>query len=79
LPVIVTPNTGSLAFVRDGCEGFVVPICRSDAIADRLTALNRDRDMLAAMSRQAQATAAEKSWENYRAHWADAVRAVSWS
>jgi len=77
LPVIVTPNTGSLEFVRDGCEGFVVPICRADLIADRLNALNRDRDLLAEMSRQAQVTAAEKSWESYRTHWAEAVRAIS--
>ena len=78
LPVIVTPNTGSLAFVRNGCEGFVVPICRSDAIADSLNALHRNREMLAEMSRQAQRTAAEKSWKSYRAHWAQTVSTVSW-
>jgi glycosyltransferase involved in cell wall biosynthesis len=77
LPVIVTPNTGSLEFVHDGREGFVVPICRSDAIAERLSTLHRDRDLLAEMSRNAHATAAEKSWESYRANWADAVRAAS--
>lgn len=78
LPVIVTPNTGSLEFVRDGCEGFVVPICRSDAIADRLNILNLDRELLAEMSRKAHATAVEKSWECYRARWADTVSAASW-
>jgi starch synthase len=78
LPVIVTPNTGSLAFVRDRCEGFVVPICRSDAIADSLNALHQNREMLAEMSRQAQKTAQEKSWSSYRTQWAQAVRTVSW-
>jgi glycosyltransferase involved in cell wall biosynthesis len=78
LPVIVTPNTGSLEFVRDGCEGFVVPIGRSDAIAERLHTLGRDRELLTAMSHNAHATAAEKSWESYRANWADAVRTVTW-
>jgi starch synthase len=78
LPVIVTPNTGSLAFVRDGREGFVVPICRADAIAERLSALHRDRELLAEMSRQAQATAAENSWENYRATLARLVRSLAW-
>jgi glycosyltransferase involved in cell wall biosynthesis len=78
LPVIVTPNTGSLEFVHDGCEGFVVPISSSDAIAERLHTLGRDRELLAAMSSNAHATAAEKSWESYRANWADAVRAVTW-
>jgi glycosyltransferase involved in cell wall biosynthesis len=78
LPVIVTPNTGSLEFVRDGSEGFVVPICRADAIADRLNALDKDRGLLAAMSRSAQATAAENSWKSYRDKWAEAVRLASW-
>jgi glycosyltransferase involved in cell wall biosynthesis len=78
LPVIVTPNTGSLEFVRDGFEGFVVPICRADAIADRLDVLNRDRQLLADMSTTAQATAELKSWASYRENWLEAVRAVSW-
>jgi alpha-maltose-1-phosphate synthase len=78
LPVIVTPNTGSIEFVRDGCEGFIVPIRSSDAIAERLHTLSRDRELLAAMSRNAHATAGKKSWESYRADWADAVRAVTW-
>jgi starch synthase len=78
LPVVVTPNTGSLAFVRDGREGFVVPICRADAIAERLDVLSGDREMLAEMSRQAQATAAGNSWENYRANLAGAVRSLVW-
>jgi starch synthase len=78
LPVVVTPNTGSLAFVRDRREGFVVPICQADAIAERLEALHRDRELLAEMSRQAQATAAENSWENYRANLAGLVRSLAW-
>ncbi len=78
LPVIVTPNTGSLAFVCDRREGFVVPICNAQAIAERLEVLHRDREMLAEMSRRAQVTAAENSWENYRASLASAVRRLAW-
>ena len=74
LPVIVTPNTGSLEFVRDGHEGFVVPLCNADAIADRLSLLNCNRDLLIEMSKRAQATAERKSWESYRANWVSAVR-----
>ncbi len=60
LPVIVTPNVGASDLVRDGREGFVVPVCSADAIAERLQTLSRDRELLAAMSRRAQATAAGK-------------------
>ena len=77
LPVVVTPNTGSLEFVVDGREGYVVPIRSADAIADRLSRLNHDRELLAEMSHRAHATAAEKSWDNYRDEWANAVRSVS--
>jgi starch synthase len=76
LPVIVTPNTGALEFVTDGNEGFVVPICRADAIADRLQILHRNRELLAVMSQNAQATAAQKSWESYRANLAQTVRSA---
>jgi len=77
LPVIVTPNTGSLGFVRDGQEGFVVPICQGEAIAERLEFLGRNREVLAEMSRQAQATAAKNSWKNYRANWARAMGSLA--
>jgi glycosyltransferase involved in cell wall biosynthesis len=76
LPVIVTPNVGASDLVRDGREGFVTPVCSADAIAERLQTLNRDRELLAAMSRNAQATAQENSWESYRANFADTLEAV---
>lgn len=78
LPVIVTPNTGSGELVRDGHEGFVVPICSADAIAERLNDLNQDRDMLAAMSAHAQQAAAARPWQVYRDDFASAVRGLSW-
>jgi hypothetical protein len=77
LPVIVTPNTGTLEFVRDGCEGFIVPIRSADAIAECLNTLNSHRELLATMSSNAQKTAQANSWEQYRATWANALKAGS--
>jgi len=51
LPVICTPNTGSV--VRDGEDGFLVPIRDVGAIVERLQELDRDRSRLAAMSEAA--------------------------
>lgn len=76
LPVIVTPNSGTLEFVQDGKQGFVVPVCNSDEIAKKLRLLNGDRSLLARMSLQAQATARERSWSYYRSEWANAVRDI---
>jgi glycosyltransferase involved in cell wall biosynthesis len=74
--VIVTPNVGAADLVSHGREGFIVPICSSEAIAELLHTLHHDRELLAAMSRNAQATAAEKSWEGYRSNFAEAVGTV---
>lgn len=78
LPVIVTPNTGSNEVLHDGREGFVVPVRQAEAIAGRLEVLYRDRAMLAEMSRQAQVTAAENSWDYYRDKLTRAVRSLAW-
>jgi glycosyltransferase involved in cell wall biosynthesis len=48
LPVICTPNTGSV--VRDGVEGFLVPIRDVKFIVERLRQLDADRRLLATMS-----------------------------
>lgn len=62
LPVVCTPHTG--AIVRDGVEGFVVPIRDGAALADRLDRL-RDPDLRAEMGRAAQERAAEGSEAAY--------------
>lgn len=77
LPVIVTPNVGASDLIEDGREGFVVPICSAEAIAERLDELNRDRALLAHLSLNAQETAARWPWESYRTALAEAVRAVA--
>lgn len=77
LPVIVTPNVGAADLVSEGHEGFVVPICSFEAIADRLHALARNYELLVSMSRNAQATAAEASWESYRNNFAKTVEAIA--
>jgi glycosyltransferase involved in cell wall biosynthesis len=51
LPVVCTPNTGSI--VRDGEEGFIVPIRDADAIAGRIHQLAHDSDLRRAMSQEA--------------------------
>jgi UDP:flavonoid glycosyltransferase YjiC (YdhE family) len=63
LPVITTPNTGTV--VRDGIEGFVVPICDPQAIAKAVETLAGDDDLRAAMSRNAKLRAAEFTVDAY--------------
>jgi glycosyltransferase involved in cell wall biosynthesis len=74
LPVITTPNSGGTDILRDGQDGFMVPIRDSDAIAARLLELHADRDLLLRMSDSARARAAELTWESYKLRTLAAVR-----
>jgi glycosyltransferase involved in cell wall biosynthesis len=65
LPVITTAHSGGTTSVRDGIEGFIVPIRSTAAIAERLQQLVDDRDQLAAMRQHCLHRAAELSWAGY--------------
>ncbi len=65
LPVVTTPNAGSV--VREGEEGFVVPIRDVDALVERIERLRRDEDLRRAMSVKARARAEQFTWGHYRA------------
>ncbi len=64
IPVIATPNSGAEDVVRDGVDGYIVPIRDADAIAERLRALT-DPDRRAAMSAAARVRALEFDWSSY--------------
>jgi glycosyltransferase involved in cell wall biosynthesis len=64
LPVICTPNTGSV--VRDGIDGFIVPVGSTDAIVERLAFLREDPDCLRALGREAGRRARAFTLEQYR-------------
>jgi glycosyltransferase involved in cell wall biosynthesis len=51
VPVITTPNAGSI--VRDGIDGFIVPIRRADLLVEKLEMLAQDPDLLRSLSRNA--------------------------
>jgi len=63
LPVICTPNAGSI--VRDGEEGFIVGIADVEAIAAKIEKLATDRQLLDVMSASALRRARFGSLEGY--------------
>ena len=67
LPVITTPNTCGPDVISEGVDGFIIPIRDSEAIAEKIELLLRDRNLLAAMSEAAQEKARQLTWANYRA------------
>jgi glycosyltransferase involved in cell wall biosynthesis len=64
LPVIVTAN-GPGDIVRDGIDGFIVPECDDEAIAQRLEQLYRDPERRLAMGLSAAERATQFSWAAY--------------
>jgi glycosyltransferase involved in cell wall biosynthesis len=74
LAVITTPHTGGPDVIREGQDGFIVPIRSADAIAEKLGLLAGDRLMLAEMKEAARETARRHTWENYRKRLVEVVR-----
>jgi glycosyltransferase involved in cell wall biosynthesis len=63
LPSVVTPNAGSV--VRDGIEGFVVPCCEVDSLAERMAQLGTDPALRFRMGKAARARALAFDWPRY--------------
>jgi glycosyltransferase involved in cell wall biosynthesis len=74
VPVITTENAGSV--VRDGIDGFIVPIRDAGAIVERLEMLHRDRELLESMARGALQRASEFTVEKYGDRLIAALRAA---
>lgn len=64
LPVITTPNAGSI--VRDGVDGFIVPIRDVVALCEKLQLVRSDPDLRQRMSKLAWQRAALYPWTRYQ-------------
>jgi glycosyltransferase involved in cell wall biosynthesis len=60
--------------IRDGIEGFIVPIRDSEAIAGCLELLHREPARLREMAERARLRAERFSWANYESTLAACVR-----
>lgn len=72
LPVIITENVG--AHIRDGQDGYIVPIRDSSALADRLLCLYQDDALRRTMGESAQAYVQQFTWQAYHAQLAALYR-----
>ena len=63
LPVVTTHNAGSV--VRDGADGFIVPIRDAKTLADRIEEIVSNRELRGRLSAQARERAREYTWERY--------------
>jgi glycosyltransferase involved in cell wall biosynthesis len=64
LPVVTTSNSGSV--VRNGVEGFIVPIRDVETLKEKILLLYEDRELRAAMGTNARKRAEQFTWAAYR-------------
>lgn len=64
LPVITTPNTGSV--VRDGEEGFIVPIRNVEMLMEKIQVLYDNPELRRMMGQRARQKAEQYTWDLYR-------------
>lgn len=64
--MIATTHSAAPDFLRDGDDGFLVPIRDAEAIGEKLELLLSDRSQLSAMSEAAIRKAGLHSWQRYR-------------
>ncbi|MBV8770937.1 MAG: glycosyltransferase family 4 protein [Deltaproteobacteria bacterium] len=72
LPVITTPNSGSV--VRDKIEGFVIAPRDVGALADKIEQLVVNEDLRRTMGEAARKRAEEYSWSNYHRRLVAVIR-----
>lgn len=78
LPVIASTNTGGPDVVREGVDGYIVPIRDPETMADRFTRLASDRALLARMGEAARQRVADGfTWERYAARMREALARVA--
>lgn len=65
LPVIVSANTGAKEMVRDGEDGFVVPIRDVEALKQKILLLYEDPETQQKMAEAAAQRASQFTWDGY--------------
>ena len=69
-PIVASTNTGGDDLIRDGCEGYIVPIRDVDALLDRMQRLVDDPSLQRHMSEAALARVAQLGgWRQYGDLW----------
>lgn len=76
LPVIISENTGARELVRNGVDGFVVPVRNAIAICDKLKWLYENRELTRMMGKQAMDRVREYSWDRYQVALMDSYHTI---
>ena len=76
LPLIVSENAGADELVKEGVNGFVVPIQSSQALIEKIHFFIEHPDRIPQMGREARNTAEQYSWDSYSDQAVRAIRRI---
>lgn len=80
LPLICTTNTGGADIIKDGREGFVVPVRDAEALREKMTYLYEHREEARRMGEAArEKVAAHFTWDHYARHMLEIYRKITGS
>lgn len=76
LPIIATSHTAAPDLIRDGQEGFIIPLRSTEAIVEKLVLLQREPERRREMAKRARARAGTFTWANYESQLAASVKSA---
>ena len=77
LPVIASTHSCGPDVIREGLDGFIVPVRDPQSIADRLDRLASDAGLLASMSQEATQRAADFTIDSYSDRLVSAIKSIA--
>lgn len=75
LPIIVTPNAGSLA--TDGEDGFIIPIRDSESLMEKILFFYHNREAAVDMGRNARKSIEKYTWDFYEKNLINTYQAIT--
>lgn len=77
IPVIASTNTGGLEFIKDGINGFIVPIRDSEAIKNKIELLYSDSKLLNNIKTNARISVKNGfTWNDYGNRWKENLEKI---
>jgi len=76
LPVIATVNTGAVEVIRDGMDGFIIPIRDVEALKEKILYLYEHEEERREMGRNALERAKEFTWDRYGDRMVEAYKRI---
>ena len=77
IPVIATTNTGGEELIKDGYNGFIIPIKNSNAITEKIKEINNNRSLLNNLKLNSRESIKNRfTWDAYGKRWRETLEKI---